>query len=443
MTTASTASSASGGAPSLRPEAFRGLFGDIIDMIMPCTEADEGSVALHGIAMIGNAMGPMPALLRDRKFHPARFFVLKVGESGARKGSGGSWFSYLMELADEAWAQRITGGIQSPEALITEEFKAGGDRLMILEAEFGKMLNRFHGGSLAQTLKMMWDGDDLRRAVQGEKTVVKGAHGSIVADCTFAVAPKLITVDDHGGLAPRFLYAIAYRRTRLPKGGQPHESEMMTVADRLAEVLEWVPESTLSELDPISKACFRQYGWVPVSVIESTPEFDERWQQLYGDGDTPGEFDMRSADLPKGVAYATCRAAPQVLRLALFYALMDQETTVSLAHLESALAVWDYSEACAMEIFGGHYVPDPRAEKFLDWLHRRSGVTGSEVHRAFGKNGPTEPMIKELLGAGLIVHWTEGSGRSKTHHYDLSGDERLARDDAAADAANTGNGENQ
>src|SRR5262249_17823093 len=47
----------------------------------------------------------------------------------------------------------------------------------------------------------------------------------------------------------------------------------------------------------------------------------------------------------------TQRAAAQVLRLSMIYALMDQSNLIKPPHLKAALALWDYSEQSVKMIF--------------------------------------------------------------------------------------------
>jgi hypothetical protein len=51
-------------------------------------------------------------------------------------------------------------------------------------------------------------------------------------------------------------------------------------------------------------------------------------------------------------ATLTERAAPQVIRLSMIYALMDQSSDIREEHLKAALAVSDYSEQSVKMIFG-------------------------------------------------------------------------------------------
>ena len=61
------------------------------------------------------------------------------------------------------------------------------------------------------------------------------------------------------------------------------------------------------------------------------------------------------------------RAAPQTMRLAMIYALLDRSSVIEVHHLTAALAVWSYCEASARYIFGDT-LWDPTADQIERWL---------------------------------------------------------------------------
>lgn len=80
------------------------------------------------------------------------------------------------------------------------------------------------------------------------------------------------------------------------------------------------------------------------SITELTrdPEAEELWEQ---------EYPRLTTDRFGLFGVITQRAAPQVLRLSMIYALMDRSETIDLPHLKAALALWDYSEQSVKMIF--------------------------------------------------------------------------------------------
>ena len=78
--------------------------------------------------------------------------------------------------------------------------------------------------------------------------------------------------------------------------------------------------------------------------LERSAAYWSRWDELY-----TGEFEDRPAGLAGAV---TSRAAAQVLRLSVIFALADQTVTLDVPHLAAAVAVWRYCQASAVAVFG-------------------------------------------------------------------------------------------
>ena len=69
-----------------------------------------------------------------------------------------------------------------------------------------------------------------------------------------------------------------------------------------------------------------------------TPQAAELWPSLY---------EKLTQEQTGTLASMTSRAAPNVRRLALLYALLDQAVAVDVPHLNAALALWNYCFASA------------------------------------------------------------------------------------------------
>jgi len=115
-------------------------------------------------------------------------------------------------------------------------------------------------------------------------------------------------------------------------------------------------------------------------------------------------------DLSEGKAglfgAVTSRAEAHVMRLALIYALLDGAVSIARTHLESALALWHYSEASARYIFGDA-VGDPVADELLAALRNRpNGLTRTEISAVvFTHNRSAAEITRAidfLCGRGLI-----------------------------------------
>jgi hypothetical protein len=106
--------------PELEDAALYGLAGDIVKTIDPYTEADKVAVLLNVLTAFGNCINSAPHARVQHDNHPARLFVVQVGDtSKGRKGTGWSTPRYLFSLCDEDWSKpRVKSGLSSGEGLI-------------------------------------------------------------------------------------------------------------------------------------------------------------------------------------------------------------------------------------------------------------------------------------------------------------------------------------
>jgi hypothetical protein len=132
-----------------------------------------------------------------------------------------------------------------------------------------------------------------------------------------------------------------------------------------------------------------------------TPEAAEAWAAAY---DNLGDNTAGMA------AEITARAAPQVIRIALIYAVLDNSTVIDLPHLRAALAVWDYCEESASQIFA-EVLGDPIADAIRVALRQagKTGMTRTEIRDLFGRN-----CSGERLGTALALLRNKGHARMET-----------------------------
>jgi hypothetical protein len=111
---------------------------------------------------------------------------------------------------------------------------------------------------------------------------------------------------------------------------------------------------------------------------------------------------------PGLLATLTARAAPQTLRLAMLYALLDKANQIDVAHLRAALAVWNFCEASADHIFGATVLGDEVADPILNALKRagQRGMSRWEIRDLFGGHQP-----KWRIDAALRLLAEKGLGR--------------------------------
>lgn len=93
------------------------------------------------------------------------------------------------------------------------------------------------------------------------------------------------------------------------------------------------------------------------------------------------------------------------MRLALLYALLDQATAIGLAHLEAALALWEYAERSARWVFGDS-LGDPLADDIYRALQQQpGGLTRSQVGDLFSRNRRSKDIgqaLERLAATGRV-----------------------------------------
>jgi len=103
------------------------------------------------------------------------------------------------------------------------------------------------------------------------------------------------------------------------------------------------------------------------------------------------------------------RASAQVLRLSLLYSLLDEaeakqnKPAIRVPHLLAALAVWDYSKASVLQIFGDA-IGDPVADRLLRAI-KTGPQTDTDLYEVLGKHdGGRKDTALDLLHRLNRVH---------------------------------------
>jgi hypothetical protein len=382
----------------LAEQAFYGIAGEIVQAIEPHTEADPSALLFQFLAGFGNLLGRGPHTVADASRHGCNLFAAIVGVSSkGRKGTAWNHVRRVLEAIDPEWAgQRIQGGLSSGEGLIwgvhdpiekqeplrenrqisgyqTVQVDAGvsDKRLLVLESELASTLRVMarDGSTLSTTIRQAWDTGDLRVLTKNSPAKATGAHISIIGHITRDELLRFLTsTDTANGFANRFLWICSKRSKQLPEGGDIQSVDFSPVTRRLAETLSAARNAGELQRDSGAK---------------------EIWRNVYG---------ALSEGKPGLLGSVTGRSEPQVLRLALVYALLDGANVISTPHMLAALAAWDYCEASARFIFGDS-LGFPEADRILTGLRGSPhGLTRTEIRDLFGRN-QNESMIQAALTA--------------------------------------------
>lgn len=266
-------------------------------------------------------------------------------------------------------------------------------RLCVIEAEFASALRQMgrEGNTLSPILREAWDGQTLRTLTKGDPLIASDPHLAVIGQITPAELRKSLgDIETRNGLVNRFLVAWSERARLLPFGSEPTHAENQEIVTRLSRAV--VDARTIC------------------NVGLSTPGRDW-WGDHYAELSTPK---------PGRVGEATQRAAAQVRRIAMIFAVLDCSRAVDVRHLEAALGVWDYAAGSAAWVFGGRSEFSPKAEKLSGLLLAAGpeGMSRSAIRReVFGSNNVRSAeimaVLRELHDAGVarLTKDTSGEGR--------------------------------
>jgi len=407
--------------PVLGSVAYHGLAGEVVETILPHTEADPAAMLLQYLVSFGNVVsfgtriGRQSYCIADGAEHYSILYLLLVGPTATgRKGTSAQRIRAVFAKAAPNWVENnIASGLSSGEGILyairdavwgTDKktgmrviLDAGVEdkRILFDEREFSALLDRMQrpGNSVETIIREAWDCPRvLRTTTKTSPTRATNPCISIAAHITIEeVRQKLNQTSMANGFANRFLYACSRRSKSLPRGGTVDKNAM----DRLGA-------ATLEAIDAASATSF----------VDMTPAAIELWDSIY---------DKLMAEVPGLIGEIISRGPAQTLRLALVYALLDRAAQIERVHLEAALAVWDYSEASARYIFGDT-TGDPLADTILRFL-RGAGATGmdrTDISNRLGRHesaAKIDAALGKLLAAGKARYEIEkpatGIGRPR------------------------------
>lgn len=379
--------------------AIYGLAGRFVELVAPQSEADPAALLTQFLAAAGNTFGRGPHLTVEGDKHPANLYVAIVGDtSGGRKGTSWGRVRQPLERADPEWKGRnVAGGLASGEGLIwnlrdatykertdkttgepVRELEDGGvedKRLLVQESELVRVLRgmKREGNILSPVLRELWDTGDARSMSKNQPGKTTGAMLSVIAHTSAdELRRELTEIEAANGFANRFLWVLSRRSKLLPRGGKIGEREMEAVADEVRRA--------------------QQFASVQTDALDLDGEAWDLWDTRY-EGLTTSTPGLTGSILARG--------APQVLRLALIYAVLDRSPLVRVEHLQAALAIWDYCERSVRLIFGSSsgYADADRAFEFICEAGS-AGRTRTEIRDLFGRNKDTGPMLSFLHTRG-------------------------------------------
>jgi hypothetical protein len=380
------------------PIAFHGLAGNFVRVVEPHSEADPAALLVEALLGFGNVVGRGAHFTVESDRHSTNLSAVIVGAtSKGRKGTSWGRVRAILSQCDAAWASsRILGGLSSGEGLIWAvrdpitkheairergvpvryqdvEADAGvaDKRLLVVEPEFASVLRQLErdGNTLSATIRQVWDSGDLRTMTKTSPAVATGAHVSIIGHITESELRRYLGATEQGnGFANRFLWLCSRRSKFLPEDEdrQVCDEALAQLVTRFQRAVEFA--RTVGEVRRDEVA--RNY-----------------WRAIYRD---------LSEGKPGLLGAVTSRAEAQVMRLAMIYALLDCSAAIGGAHLEAAVALWEYVERSCAYIFADA-TGNPDSDVILKALRNApAGLTRTEINGLFGRNKPAAAIARSL-----------------------------------------------
>jgi hypothetical protein len=356
--------------------AYHGLAGEVVRRVEPYTEADPVAILVQFLVGFGNAAGRLVHCVVGQRWHSGNLYAVLVGRtSQGGKGEAWGWVDALLKGACPEWyTESVVTGLSSGEGLITavQEVRedTAGRRVLVVEEEFGRVLRVLarEYNTLSAVLRQGWDGGRLRVLTRQKPLQVEEALLSLIGHITPTELIELLaTTDTANGFANRILWVMVRRSKLLPEGGHVDLADLQYHVRNSVEFAQTV----------------RQIG--------RSAEARALWHDSYAGlrQERPGVLGM-----------VTTRAAAQVLRLSLLYAMLDRSRQIEVVHLEAALAVWEYSVRSAACVFG-ESSGDLLADEIIDLLAAAENwVSQTELHHLVGKRQSAATLARAL---GILV----------------------------------------
>jgi hypothetical protein len=384
--------------PTLDEAAYHGITGVIARKVEDNSEADSRGILGALLVGCGNVIGRTAHTQVNDTPHFCNEFLCLAGKtSRARKGLATDIVEAILGLANSAWKERcIARNFSSGEGLISlvsdevvkskkkkdaqgksvfeaEVVREGAldKRKLCILPEFGELLTMMSrdGNSLSSTLRQVWDSRaTMEINTKNNPLRASDAHVSIIANVTQSELLKLLpSVPNADGFANRFLWFLVRRLVYRPEGGPRVESYLSKEITQLREAINFARE---------------------LGEIRRSDEARKHWKSIYMELN-------KDADHP-----VIGRSEAHVLRLSTKYAVLDMKSEIGIEHIDAAVALWRYSEACALRIFGTEQ-PNREAQLVLDYLRAKGsqGATRTEIQNRVFHNNKTGAEIQGWLRA--------------------------------------------
>jgi len=418
--------------PTMGAAAFVGPIGEYVAGLRGYTEASPPVLLGALLTGFGAMVGRGPHHWIEAARHGTNLFTVIFGNtSTGRKSSAMNQTRRLLEEVDTAFwkgpATRVLGGFGSGEALIARLAPAVGKdgipsavaedpRLLIEEGELGALLTikRRDGNTIGHTFRALWDGATVANVTKYARAVVTEHHVALLGAITGEELRLLLSAHDAAtGFANRLLFLYSARADVIPNAEPVPRAMVVHTAEKLRRALE------IAKTD---------------REVRLTPDAAAWWDTYYR------EDAARAGTGGSAQERLNARHLPMLRRIALLYAIADARHEVTVADLEAARAIVNYSRASVALAFADADTLSPDARKLLDALTAAGAAglpRGCWAQFVFGSKGTSTERLhaaaRELQTRGLAFPTREPSAGGRPREV-----WRLARFAAAAGWNQTG-----
>ena len=370
--------------PAVHPAAYHGPVGDYVKAIAATTESDPLAVLVQCLAWVGCKIGRSAWIKHGNVIHYPLIWPLIVGRtSTGRKGNSAA--DSLSSLSSLSSLPRTRSGLSSGEGLIEafmakkEDEPAPDPRMIVLETEWESVLarTRREGNTLSAVLRDAWDGRTLATMNAGGASREVAVHAlTVVGHITpQALQDGMTGTDLTNGFLNRFIPLAVHR---------PH-------------LVVWPEEMTVNARSSLLTIATKKKGEDGEYIL--TPEAKNLYTAWYT------VYSAESEKTTDRVAMATGRAVPNLLRLALIYAWLDDTPNlIDVQHIEAAIAVIDNARASAQLLLAaGRAGVDG---KILKALRDNGPMTKTDLFNHFARHVSADQLneaLTALVNSGEVV----------------------------------------
>lgn len=359
-------------------QAYIGAVGELVNLMHKegKTEADKDAVLLQLLAMVGNYVGKDTyMMIGDDKQQPIIWPVI-VGETTAGKGTSLGAVRRVFRALDPIYAvNNFSGGIGSGEGIIEKLSPVKDDegieqwpdsRLWVVEEEFTSVLRKAKrdGSTLSQTLMLAWDGRPLGALTRKDTGNIPEHNITVIGHATpNNLNAELSSTDFSSGFVNRLTFLRIGVKDAVARPAGMTASEVQQAADILRRVF----TARRGEYTLTDRAW---HSW------------EQNHYKFRPTGDTKD-------------AQALGRLRPQVFRLALIYAILDESNVIDHRHMGAAATVVIRSMSDVRGMFNDE--DSERFNKVLAAFEKKgNALTGREIRRAaYGGGRASSPDAKD------------------------------------------------